>query len=96
MLTLPFVRDMLDGHLLSSARGRYSTPPLLVIIEAVHSMDTLSCQVLARQRPFGAHTLRTRPNCVLGIAVGAGGLFIAPSDNEEGPKNLSTQTSVLW
>lgn len=66
--TLPFVRDVLvDGHLLGSARGIDSSDTLLVIIEAVHSMDTLSCQVLARQRPFGAHTLRTRLNCVLGI-----------------------------
>ena len=41
--TLPFVRDMLDGYLLSSARGIDSSDTLLVIIEAVHSMDTLSC-----------------------------------------------------
>ena len=69
--TLPFVRDVLDGHLLSPAKGTNITRPLFIHVQGVHSMDALFPRAVAlpvsQPAPF-----RCAHNCALGSTAHSG------------------------
>lgn len=67
----PFVRDMLDGHLLSSVRGIDSSDTLLVIIgQGVISSDTLFHRVAAmRARAYQRGCLVNTPPLLPGALL---------------------------